>query len=78
MRDHTSFLFFFFGGACPCSRDATFTGDRVIGVVDFTSMLIKDHVLQHWSTNIEFSYPIQPAKERKKPKVETSTYQFQT
>jgi hypothetical protein len=51
------------------TRDATFTGDRVVGVVDFTSMLIKDHVLQHWSRNIQFSYPIQPAKERKKPKV---------
>jgi hypothetical protein len=30
-----------------------FTGDRFVGVVDFTSMLIEDDVLQHCNRNIQ-------------------------
>jgi hypothetical protein len=45
----------------PCSRDMAFTGDRFVGVVNFTSMLIEDNVLQHCSrphsvTQFRFSF----------------------
>jgi hypothetical protein len=46
----------------PCSRDMAFTGDRFVGVVNFTSMLIEDNVLQHCNRSIQLPIQLQPVQ----------------